>query len=49
MADTESSVAIQDEETDATVSILTCEDDITLNWIVVLNADWSSIDAAEDE
>ena len=49
MSETESSVAIQDEETEATVSIITCADDITINWIVVLNPDWSSIDGEDEE
>jgi hypothetical protein len=31
MTDTESSVTIQDEETENTVSIVTSEDDITVN------------------
>lgn len=48
MTDTESSVTIQDEETENTVSIVTSEDDITVNWIVVLNADGSSINQSDE-
>lgn len=48
MTDTESSIAIQDEENENTASILTCSEDITINGIVVLNADWSSIDSDEE-
>lgn len=42
MTDTESSIAIQDEENENTVSIVTSEEDITINWIVVVNPDGSS-------
>lgn len=48
MEDTESSIAIQDEESENTASILTCSEDITINGIVALNADWSSIDSDEE-
>ena len=48
MADTESSIAIQDEETGVTASVVTSQDDITINWIVGLNPDWSSVNP-EDE
>lgn len=48
MTDTESSVTIQDEETGDTASIVTSEEDITINWIVVLNADGSSVSQDED-
>lgn len=48
MADTESSIAIQDEETEATASVVTSVDDITVNWIVGLNPDGSSVNP-EDE
>lgn len=48
MADTESSIAIQDEETEATASVVTSVDDITINWIVGLNPDGSSVNP-EDE
>lgn len=47
MADTESSTTIQDEETENTVSIITSADDITINWIVVLNPDGTSINPSE--
>ena len=43
MSDTESVLAIQDEETEETASVITCSEDITINWIVALNPDWSSI------
>lgn len=45
MADTESSIAIQDEETENVASVIPCADDITINGIVVLNADGSSINS----
>lgn len=48
MADTESSIAIQDEVTEATASVVTSVDDITINWIVGLNPDGSSVNP-EDE
>lgn len=48
MGDTESSIAIQDEESENTASIVVCSDDITINGIVVLNADWSSIGGGGD-
>lgn len=44
---TESSVRIQDEEKEITASIIASEDDITINWIVVLNPDWSSVSQEE--
>ena len=41
---TESSVSIQDEEEeDKVLSIITSKDDITINGIIGLNPDWSSI------
>lgn len=43
MRDTESSISIQDEETERMASIIACKDDITINWIIGLNADGSSI------
>lgn len=50
MSDTESSLAIQDEEKeDNVVSIVQAMDDITENGIVGLNPDWSSINPAEEE
>lgn len=49
MTDTESSIAIQDEENENRVSIVTSEDDITINWIVVVNPDGSSIGGDEEE
>ena len=49
MADTESSIAIQDEETWYTASIVTSADDITVNGIVGLNPDGSSINPVEED
>ena len=49
MADTESSIAIQDEETEITASIVTSADDITVNGIVGLNPDGSSVNPVEEE
>lgn len=40
---TESAVRIQDEESEDYVSVVECQDDITKNGIVVVNADWSNI------
>lgn len=48
MADTESSVAIQDEENENTASVITSADDITINWIVVVNPDGTSLNPSED-
>lgn len=48
MASTESSLSIQDEEKEVTASIVTSKDDITVQWIVGLNPDWSSINPAEE-
>ena len=48
MADTESSISIQDEETGVTASVVTSKDDITVNWIVGLNPDWSSVNPANE-
>ena len=45
---TESSLSIQDEETGVTASVVTSKDDITIQWIVGLNPDWSSINPAEE-
>ena len=47
MASTESSIAIQDEETGVTASVVTSKDDITVNWIVWLNPDGSSVNPSE--
>ena len=49
MADTESSITIQDEEGENMASIVESEDDITVNWIVWLNPDGSSVNPVEDE
>lgn len=49
MTDTESSIAIQDEETEVTASVVASADDITINWIVGLNPDGSSINPSEEE
>ena len=49
MGETESSMSIQDEETEEVASIVTSEDDITINWIVWLNPDGSSVNPAEEE
>ena len=49
MADTESSIAIQDEETWEVASIVTSTDDITVNGIVWLNPDGSSVNPVEDD
>ena len=49
MSETESSISIQDEIEENTASIITCADDITVNGIVGLNADWSSVNPPEDE
>lgn len=48
MTSTESSIAIQDEETGVTASVVTSKDDITVNWIVGLNPDWSSVNPANE-
>ena len=48
MSDTESSVSIQDEEKEENVaSVVQSKDDITINWIVGLNADGSSVNPQE--
>lgn len=47
MAETESSISIQDEETEVTASVVTSADDITINWIVGLNPDGTSVNPAE--
>lgn len=49
MGETESSISIQDEEEEVTASVVTSEDDITVNGIVGLNADWSSVNPVEEE
>lgn len=49
MTDTESSITIQDEETEVTASVVASADDITINWIVWLNPDGSSVNPAEDD
>lgn len=48
MTDTENSVAIQDEESENTASVITSADDITVNWIIALNPDGTSISPSED-
>ena len=48
MTDTESSVAIQDEEEEITASVIASSDDITVNGIVWLNPDGSTVSPAED-
>lgn len=45
---TESSIAIQDEETEVTATVVASADDITINWIVGLNPDWSSVNPANE-
>lgn len=49
MAETESSIAIQDEETEVTASVVASADDVTINWIVWLNPDGSSVNPSEEE
>lgn len=49
MAETESSLSIQDEETEDVASIVTSVDDITINGIVGLNPDGSSVNPVEEE
>ena len=49
MAETESSLSIQDEEKDVVASVVTSTDDITINGIVGLNPDWSSVNPVEEE
>ena len=49
MSETESVLSIQDEENEDTASIVPCEDDITVNGIVWLNADGSSVNPVEEE
>ena len=49
MGDTESVLSIQDEIEDNTVSIVTSADDITINGIVGLNPDGSSVNPVEEE
>lgn len=49
MAETESSISIQDEEEEYTASVVTSSDDITINGIVGLNPDGSSVNPVEDE
>ena len=44
---TESALSIQDEETEDVASIITSSDDITINWLVGLNYDGSSVNPAE--
>lgn len=44
MNGTESAVKIQGEDEDVVVSVVQCSDDITINGLVVLNVDGSSID-----
>ena len=48
MTSTESSIAIQDEETEVTATVVTSKDDRTINWIVGLNPDWSSVNPADE-
>ena len=47
MADTSSSVVIQDEEKEVTASVVASKEDITVNWIVWLNPDGSSVNPSE--
>ena len=47
MAETESSISIQDEETEDTASVVVSKEDITINGIVGLNPDGSSINPSE--
>ena len=47
MADTSSSVTIQDEEKEVTASVVASKEDITVNWIVWLNPDGSSVNPSE--
>lgn len=47
MADTESSIAIQDEESENTASIVASSEDITVNGVIGLNPDGSSIGGDE--
>ena len=49
MSETESSISIQDEITEDTASIVTSADDITINGIVGLNPDGSSVNPADEE
>ena len=48
MADTDSAVEIQDEETLDTANVVVSIDDITINGIIWLNPDWSSVNPAEE-
>ena len=49
MSDTESSISIQDEIEENTASIITSVDDITINGIVGLNPDGSSVNPVEED
>ena len=49
MSETESSISIQDEIEENTASVVTSVDDITINWIVGLNPDGSSVNPVEEE
>lgn len=50
MGETESSISIQDEEEEESVaSVVRSSDDETVNWIVGLNADGSSVNPVEEE
>lgn len=50
MAETESSISIQDEsEEELVASVVSSEDDASINGIIWLNADWSSVNPVEEE
>lgn len=49
MGETESTVSIQDEETEDVASVVTSVDDITINGIVWLNPDGSSVNPVEED
>lgn len=49
MSETESSISIQDEITEDTASVVTSKDDITVNGIVWLNPDGSSVNPVEED
>ena len=49
MAETESSISIQDEYWEDTASVIVSLDDISVNGIVWLNADGTSVNPTEEE
>lgn len=49
MSDTENSLSIQDEEEEVVASVVTSSDDITINGLVWLNPDGSSVNPVEEE